>query len=203
MALAQLIATETGIDEIGTYLDGLDHEARWAELSALSRKQQRTLYDRAADSTPITLDHFVPEDKAPLEPVIHHGRNTLPLLPQFKFFQKVFCKPKQDAEQRLFGFNESPARFWIGPGFFCAVSTESNEDWVDRGEIVVDYFQVPDGEVPEGWPRVVPNSYGPQMFVYNRTRDFMRRVSDHVSIGAAYKVESKLDHYFVLCREDA
>ena len=32
--------------------------------------------------------------------------------------------------------------------------------------------------------------------------DFMRRVSQHVSIGAAYKGEKKLDHYFVLVRQD-
>ena len=30
----------------------------------------------------------------------------------------------------------------------------------------------------------------------------MRRVSQHVSIGAAYKGEKPLDHYFTLCRED-
>ena len=38
-------------------------------------------------------------------------------------------------------------------------------------------------------------------FVYHHTRDFMRRVSRHVSIGAAYKDERPLDHYFVLCRQ--
>jgi hypothetical protein len=47
----------------------------------------------------------------------------------------------------------------------------------------------------------VPNSRGLQRFVYHRTRDFMRRVSRHVTIGAAYKGESPLDHYFVLVRE--
>jgi hypothetical protein len=29
----------------------------------------------------------------------------------------------------------------------------------------------------------------------------MRRVSRHVSIGAAFKRERPLDHYFVLCRK--
>jgi hypothetical protein len=28
----------------------------------------------------------------------------------------------------------------------------------------------------------------------------MRRVSAHVSIGAAFKRERPLDHYFILCR---
>ena len=47
-----------------------------------------------------------------------------------------------------------------------------------------------------------PNSEGLQRFIYMGTRDFMRRVSEHVSIGAAYKGEKPLDHYFTLCRED-
>ena len=58
------------------------------------------------------------------------------------------------------------------------------------------------GPVPDGWPRVRPNSQGLQYFVYHRTRDFMRRVSKTVSIGAAYKVERPLDHYFLLSRRD-
>ena len=53
-----------------------------------------------------------------------------------------------------------------------------------------------------GWPRVRSNREGLQRLVYYGTRDFMRRVSQHVSIGAAYKGEKPLDHYFTLCRED-
>jgi hypothetical protein len=30
----------------------------------------------------------------------------------------------------------------------------------------------------------------------------MRKVSDHVTIGAAFKREKPLDHYFVLVRRD-
>jgi hypothetical protein len=30
----------------------------------------------------------------------------------------------------------------------------------------------------------------------------MRRVSTHVSIGAAFKRERPLDHFFVLCRRE-
>jgi hypothetical protein len=40
------------------------------------------------------------------------------------------------------------------------------------------------------------------MFVYNKTRDFMRRVSSHVTIGRAWKKESMLPAFFVLCRRD-
>ena len=89
----------------------------------------------------------------------------------------------------------------IGPGFFVGVPTDGNSDWEQRGAIVIDYFQTPDGEVADGWPKVVPNSKGLQRFVYYQTRDFMRRVSEHVSVGAAYKVEKPLGHFFMLCRE--
>jgi hypothetical protein len=47
---------------------------------------------------------------------------------------------------------------------------------------------------------VVPNEKGLQRNVYHQTRDFLRRVSSHVSIGAAYKNDDPLDHYFILCR---
>jgi len=47
----------------------------------------------------------------------------------------------------------------------------------------------------------VANDWRLQRFVYHQTRDFMRRVSRHVSIWAAFKRERPLDHYFVLCRK--
>ena len=91
----------------------------------------------------------------------------------------------------------------IGPGYFVALGTAGRAAWADRGGVVIDYFQVPDGPVPDGWPRVVDNDWRLQRFVYHRTRDFMRRVSAHVSIGAAWKSERSLDHYFLLCRREA
>ena len=61
---------------------------------------------------------------------------------------------------------------------------------------------MPDGPVAETWPAVVPNEQGLQRFVFAGTRDFLRKVVDGVSIGAAYKGERALDHYFVLVRDD-
>jgi hypothetical protein len=132
--------------------------------------------------------------------VRHRGRNTLPMPRKLQLFEKRFCRP-ESRDDGLFGYNQSPFIGTVGPGFFVAVSTASNPAWRDRGAVVVDYFQVPDGKVASDWPKVIPNTQGLQRFVYHRTRDFMRRVSKHVTIGAAYKVEKKLDHYFVLVRE--
>jgi hypothetical protein len=191
------------IARIGAYLDGLDGETRRRELTHLDRARQRTLYEKAAHAAPIDLAHFV-GDAAPRAEVIHDGVNTLPLPVSWRRFQKRFCRPDAGGaggpDGRLFGYNEGPSRRWLGPGFFVAVPTAERPQWSARGAIVVDYYQVPDGAVADGWPRVVANDWRLQRFVYDQTRDFMRRVSQHVSIGAAFKRERPLDHYFVLCR---
>jgi hypothetical protein len=188
------------IDAIASYLDGLSPGARLDETRTLERRDQRALYEKARASAPITLDHFVPEGIGPREQVIHDGRNTLPLPASLRLFQKRFCRP-DDGSARLFGYNESPFLRVVGPGFFVAIPTAGRGAWEARGAIVIDYFQVPDGPVAAGWPAVVPNTKGLQYFVYNGTRDYMRKVSAHVSIGAAYKGEKSLDHYFILCRD--
>lgn len=201
MSLREKINDESiKIDAIGRYLDGLSAEERLAETRTLGRSDQRKLYEKAEAAEAITLDHFVSKELPALKAVAHDGKNTLPLPGGLKLFQKVFCRP-EDGSERLFGFNESPFRGPIGPGFFVAIPTKGKPEWEKRGPIVIDYFQVPDGPVAPGWPKVVPNNKGLQVFVYNGTRDYMRKVSAHVSIGAAYKGEKALDHYFILCRQ--
>ncbi len=189
------------IATIAAHLDGLADEARWRECAHLSRAQQRMLYEKAAHAAPIDLAHFV-DGAAPLTEVIHEGLNTLPTPGPLRRFQKRFCRPA-NGDDRLFGYNEGPTRRVVGPGYFVAVRTHGRPHWEARGAVVVDYFQVPDAPVVPGWPTVSPNSQGLQRLVYDQTRDFMRRVSTHVSIGAAFKRERPLDHYFVLCRRAA
>jgi hypothetical protein len=191
----------SGIDAIGAYLDGLDARPRWLEVKQLDRAHQRALYEKAAHAQPIDIAHFV-GDAGPRQEVIHDGVNTLPLPRSWQRFQKRFCRPEPGgpAAARLFGYNEGPSRKLIGPGFFVALPTADRPQWSARGGIVVDYFQVPDGAVADGWPRIVANDWRLSRFVYHETRDFLRRVSRDVSIGAAFKRERPLDHYFVLCR---
>jgi hypothetical protein len=188
-----------GIDAIGDYLDRLDDAERWREVGALDRARQRRLYAKAAHAAPIELAHFV-GDAGAREEVVHDGLNTLPLPPPLRRFQKRFCRPDRDADRRLFGYNEGPTRRVIGPGFFVAVPTAARPAWAAHGAVVVDYYQIPDGPVADSWPTIVDNHWRLQRFVYFETRDFMRRVSRHVSIGAAFKRERPLDHYFVLAR---
>jgi len=196
----------TAIDAIAAYLDGLDPAQRWEEVGRLDRDHQRTLYEKAAHAPPIDIAYFVGA-AGPRQEVIHDGINTLRVAAKYKRFQKRFCRPEPNGhgagDVRLFGYNEGPSRRFIGPGFFVAVPTAERPTWSARGGVVVDYYQVPDGAVAEGWPRVVDNHWRLQRFVYHETRDFMRRVSREVSIGAAFKRERPLDHYFALCRRSS
>ena len=201
MDLATLASGPTPIAEIAAFLDALPHDRRVAESRTLGRTAQRSLWEKARTAAPLTLTDFVPAAKAARAPVRHYGRNTLPVPGPFRLFEKRFCRPDAGGE-RLFGYNEGITRGAIGPGCFVVKPTRGNAVWEERGAIVIDYFEVPDAPVAEGWPAVVPNSKGLSRLVYFHTRDFMRRVSQHMTIGAAHKEEKPLDHYFVLVREE-
>jgi len=201
MTLAdQLLDPKVPLEEIARVLDAMTPAARRDALLATNRAQQRSLYQKAKAGRALTMEDFVPASISAVTQVRHYGRNTLPLLPSWRFFEKRMSRP-DDGSTRAFGYNEGSTRPLIGPGYFVLLPTAGNPVFAERGSLVVDYHQVPDGKVPADWPKVVPNSVGLQMFVYKGTRDFMRRVSEGVTIGAAYKGEKALDHYFTLVRE--
>ena len=193
MRLEELIV-DSDIRAVASFLDGLDDAGRWAAVQRLDRARQRVLYRKA--SAAMDLGDLVGDTRPRVE-VVHDGINTLPVPPALRRFQKRFCVSD---DGRLFGYNEGPLRRLIGPGYFVAKSTVDNVAWREHGGVVVDYFEVPDGAVAGGWPPIVPNSKGLQRFVYDGTRDFLRVVSEHVCIGAAFKGDRPMDHYFVLCR---
>ena len=200
MNLQDLIANGN-VQQITAFLDNLSHVQRRDETRTLNRAQQRRLYQMCTDNPGLALEDFVPATIAARTEVIHAGRNTLPLPGKIKLFEKRFCRTSQAGV--LAGYNHGVTTALIGPGYFLAKSTAGNSAWESRGSVVVDYFEVPNTEVVDGWPQVVPNHKGLQVLVYHKTRDFMRKVSEHVTIGAAYKKEKSLDHYFVLCRMDS
>ena len=189
-----------GINAIADCLDSCSADERRAELDGLSRDRQRLLYAKASAAAPLTFEHFVGSAE-PLVEVIHDGFNTLPLPAPMRRFQKRFCRPDVAEQNKLYGYNEGSTRKIVGPGYFTTISTSGRPHWQAHGAIVIDYYQVPQTAVVAGWPTVVPNDWRLSRFVYNQTRDFMRRVSNHVSIGAAYKGERPLDHYITLCRQ--
>jgi hypothetical protein len=199
VTVEQLLKDGAPLERIAAHLDGLGPGERVDQLSRLGRGEQRALYERAGDGAPLEVGFLVPAGALPGVSVDHAGTNTLPLPRFLRQFDKRFSRSAGGGEQ-VFGYNEWLLRRLLGPGYFVAESTAGRPDWEARGGVVVDYFRVPDGPVPGGWPKVVPNSRGLQRFVFNGTRDFLRRVSAEVSIGAAFKGEKPLDHFFTLCR---
>lgn len=201
-SLVELVEAGAPIQEIGAFLDSLTPEQRWAQIDGTPRAMQPKLFELAAPAEPLTLEDFVPAHVPDLTPVMHRGWNTLPLPAPFRRFAKPMCRPS-DGSERLFGYNEGITRPLIGPGYFVLHPTASQRaEWLERGAQVVDYWQIPDAPVAEGWPRVRPNWFGLQLFVYHQTRDFMRRVSQHVTVGRAFKWERPLSAWFLLVRED-
>ncbi len=192
---------QTTLSAVSAWFDAQSHDQRVSATRALGRVDQRRLYRLASEGEPLVLTDFVPAATEPRAPVHHHGTNTLPLPGTLRKFEKRFCRP-EGLDDRLFGYNEGATRSLIGPGYFVALSTAGRPDWEEHGSVVIDYFQVPDAPVAEGWPAVKPNASGLQVLVYHQTRDFMRKVSAHVSIGAAFKKDRSLDHYFTLVRAD-
>ena len=97
----------------------------------------------------------------------------------------------------LWGYNEGVTRPMVGPGYFiCRAS-----DHLDTGSVVIDYEMLPD-QAPEGWPKLQSNERGISRFVYAYMHDYLRSVSDHVTIGRAYRKGKESPNYFTLCRED-
>lgn len=192
-----ILGADAQIDAIATYLDGLDDNARVEEATSIGGKAQARLWD-LADGRSVSREDIVPTDRAALETVRHHGRNSLPV---FTRFEKRFCRPPEDAQHagdHLWGFNFGPTMGLVGPGYFVARATPGD----DRGEFVVDYYQVPP-EKPaiEDWPALKSNEQGLQVLVYSKMHDFLRKVSDHVTIGRAFKKDKITNNFFVLCRE--
>jgi hypothetical protein len=173
---------------LASFLDQLEPPARRRQVRSLSPRQQATLFEAAAGFRPVRLTDFVPEGTRPLQEVIHYGRNSLPV---FRLFEKRFCLPEARTDE-LWGYNEWPFRALTGPGYFIARQAS-------EFEVVIDYYAVPPAK-PVSWPPILSNSARLSRFVYYQTRDFMRGVSRHVTIGRATREGKPLDNWFVLGR---
>jgi hypothetical protein len=179
---------EVDLPTLAAYLDGLSAQPRIDESRSLSRLEQARLFEAAAGFRRITLEHFVPSGTPALEPVVHYGRNSLPV---FKSFEKRFCRP-DGSPGELWGYNEQVWKALTGPGYFVARQASELE-------VVIDYCGLPPCK-PADWPPILPNSARLSRFIYYRTRDLMRGVSAHVSIGRATREGKPMDNWFVLCR---
>jgi hypothetical protein len=176
---------------IASALDGLDASARARALAGLRRRELAALFDAAADNRPVLLTDLVPAEVPPLTEVIHDGKNSLPM---FTRFQKCMCRPPGADRNELWGYNEQDLRAITGPGYFVVHRSE-------RSEVLVDYRRLPP-EPPPGWPKILPNSARLSRFIYNGTVDVLRRVSEGVTIGRAYRRDRPMDAWFALVRRE-
>ncbi len=175
-------------------LDRMDPQSRLWTVMSIKPEEQRVLWDMFADDAP-DASLYVPSGTEPLVEVIHHGKNTLPA---HNFFQKRFCLADDDSGE-LYGYNHQSLAWATGPGYYVAHGTEDEKE--PPSPYVIDYTRIPPKK-PDSWPELIPNEAKLGRFVYAGMKDYMRKVSEHVSIGRAYKQGKPMDAWFVLCRED-
>ena len=195
MQLRDMVHEGTSLAEIGTYLDSLTHGRRLEEMYTINPKAQAKLYDMADGQAGKLIPDYIPQGKAPMTEVIHWGHNSLPM--HTKFQKRFALAPQTQGPQVCVGYNEQTLRFFSGPGYFTAKEAELD----GKLRVVIDYYDVPTIKCP-AWPPIEPNSARLGRFIYFEMRDWMWKVSKHLSIGRAKRRDQWLDNWFLLCRED-
>jgi hypothetical protein len=167
-------------------------------VRALGKRDMVRLWEASAGQV-VTAEDFVPAHVPAGVEVVHWGKNSLPA---FSAFQKRFTR----ADGRpgvVYGYNWNGIPTWttLGPGYFVG----HLDAGAPEGMFGLDYFQTPPAGValPSGWPAIVPNERGLQRFIYAHMVDYMRKVSDGVTIGRAWRGGKVTDNYFVLARAGA
>ena len=193
MSLFEMLASKpVDFDALSSHLDSLDSDSRVAQLREIPGRLQRRLFDLAEGKRALTVDHFVPPEVPHKAWIRHYGRNSLPM---FSDFEKRFARPQKDARE-LWGYNHSPAMGLVGPGYFVLRKGADNP-----GELDIDYYRVPPVQL-DGGPAIKSNTFGLSFFVYGKMVDVMRGVSEHVTVGRAYKFGEATENYFLLCRQE-
>lgn len=206
VSLATLLSQPVvSLPAIESRLDGWSTEQRQRQVLSLGRRHLASLYEAAAGHRALCVQDLVPETVAADQPVVHEGRNSLPVLYRFaKVFGRSVLPPAAAAagvgavagQTGVWGYNRSAP--WLmklaGPGYFVVAA-----DPAAPGELLIDYAVVP-RSVGSGWPRLRPNRGGVAALVYGGLRDTLRGVADGVCIGRAWRRGRALDTWFVLCR---
>ena len=188
MNVVELMAAETlDLDAIAEAFDQANATDRLSAARSISGKQQQALFEATKGRKGLTLNNIVPSGVTPFTEVIHNGRNSLPM---FNIFQKRFARTNEEGV--LVGYNEQSMRWATGPGYFMAKQ--------DGDEIAIDYRVLPDTKV-ESWPEILSQSARLGRLVYFGMVDMLRPVSQHVTIGRAWKGGKITNNFFLLCRD--
>ena len=111
-------------------------------------------------------------------------------------FQKRFAKIAGE-EFPIGGYNHQALQLFTGPGYFGVTKGEGEHE----GELVIDYSKIPRNK-PESWPEIRSNEGGIAGIVNGKMIDYLRGISTHVSIGAAYKNGKHRNQWFAMVRRD-
>jgi hypothetical protein len=196
MELAERIRRGDSLELISRWLDGLEPGTRWAEVKALTARHHSELFERASGRATRVDRDFVPSGTPRMRDITHRGTNSLPL---FRRFQKHFCLPSASREGSVaWGYSERTLNPLTGPGYFVA-----REDDPESGPrtVVIDYCAELPMEKPASWPPILSNKSRLSRFIYYGTRDWMWRVSNHVTVGRSQRRSGWMDNWFLLCRE--
>ena len=192
MSLSDLLKAATPDPAaIADHLNGLSVEQQVAEVRALSIKNVHRCWAMAEPGESIDLGDLVPPGTPEGTPVHHLGINTLPAS---RFFEKRFAQAP-GIEGELWGYNHQPLAWLTGPGSFVVHAAGSDGE----DALFIDYRSFPSGEI-SGWPKAKSNDRGIAKLVYGGMQDFMRKVSDRVSVGRAFVAGKDRKASFMLVR---
>src|SRR5262249_50136500 len=102
-----------------------------------------------------------------------------------------------EEEIKIGGYNHQAMSPFTGPGYFVCVMGDGEHE----GEIAIDYTKLPKNK-PSTWPNIKGNDGGLASIVYGGMVDYLRKISNNVSIGRAYKHGKAIDAWFTLVRKD-
>lgn len=173
---------------IDGHLNALSVEDQVSQVRMLSAGLVKKMYLLAEQNAPCTMDDIVPKDVSSGIEVRHKGINSLPVS---RLFEKRFTRNPQKGDQ-FWGYNQQPLMWLTGPGFFT-VNAPAQE------QLFIDYRSIPDDSFDK-WPNMQPNEKGISKLVYAGMQDYMRKVSDRVTVGDAWKNGKKMNQYFMLVR---
>lgn len=197
MDVSVLLEPTIDLPRLCEILDGMGHEGRVHTMNTFNKQKQRALFDAAKGFRAMGFEFLVPSSLGPLVGVTHAGHNSLPS--PFSHFQKHFCRlpVESPASEQLAGYNEQSMELLTGPGYFSVTKGEGERE----GELAFDYTSIPSVK-PEGWPPIVGNDGFLSGIVNGGMTDYVRAISAHVIVGAAFKNGTPKNEFFTLVRKD-
>jgi len=170
------------IGAVAQRLDAVREDQRVTFVRSLAKADMIRLWD-ACDGRVVAATDYVPAVVADRPEVIHKGKNSLPFVSEF---EKRFTRG--DRADVVFGYNHT-SLIWTtaGPGYFIGHVEASARAPDQQGIFGLDYYEPPANraQLPATWLAVRKNEIGLQCLLYAKMVDYMRKVSEGLTIGCA------------------